>query len=103
MVDGNIIDVPYIKNCPVNIECKVNSIIPLGSHDVFIAEVQCSHINENLIDENGKIHFEKARLISYSHGDYYPASKNALGHFGFSVAKTQKKKKTFKNKGKRKK
>lgn len=102
MEEGHMIDVPYIKSCPVNIECKVSSITPLGSHDLFIGEVLCSHINENLIDGNGKIHFEKARLINYSHGDYYPASKNSLGHFGFSVAKNKKMGKTSKTKGKRK-
>lgn len=102
MGQGSEIDVPYIKSCPISIECKVKSIIPLGSHDLFIGEVLCSHINKDLIDSNGKIHFEWAKLINYAHGDYYPMSKNSLGHFGYSVAKNQKNKKNNKNKKKRK-
>ena len=80
----------YIKECPVNIECKVKDIIPLGTHDLFLAEVLTSHIDEKLIDENGKIHFEWANLIAYSHGEYFPMPKTPIGSFGYSVAKNPK-------------
>jgi len=79
------------RPCPINIECKVKDIIKLGSHDMFIAEVLTSHINEDLFDEKDKIHFEKADLISYSHGEYFALSKDAIGKFGYSVAKKKKK------------
>lgn len=85
--EGKEVSSPYIDECPVNIECKVKSIIPLGTHDLFLAEVLCSHIDEKLIDENGKIHFEWANLITYSHGEYFPVPKTAIGSFGYSVAK----------------
>ncbi|WP_055070627.1 flavin reductase family protein [Clostridium massiliamazoniense] len=84
--EGTNINVPYIESCPISIECKVKTILPLGSHDLFIADVMGSHIDENLLDETGKIHFEKANLICYSHGEYYPMSREAIGKFGFSVA-----------------
>ena len=95
--EGEKVKSSYIKECPVNIECKVKDIIELGSHDMFIAEVLCSHIDENLFDEKDKIHFEKANLISYSHGEYFSLSKEAIGKFGYSV---MKKKKKAKHKGK---
>ncbi|MBC2855088.1 flavin reductase family protein [Cetobacterium sp. 2A] len=87
MKKGTHIDVPYIKECPINIECKVKSIIPLGTHDLFLAEVVGSHINSDLLDEKGKIHFEWANLVNYCHGEYFPMSKKPIGQFGFSVAK----------------
>lgn len=87
------INVPYIKECPVNIECRVREIMSLGTHDVFIADVLGSHVDESLIDEKGKIHFEEANLISYCHGEYYPLPKKSLGSFGFSVTKKKVKKK----------
>lgn len=87
MKDGSHINVPYIDECPISIECKVKTIMPLGTHDIFIAEVIGSHINENLIDEKGKIHFEEADLITYCHGSYYKMNKNELGSFGYSVSK----------------
>ena len=90
--DSQNISVPYIDECPVNIECKVKNIIPLGTHDMFIAEVVGSHVNEDLLDENGKICFENANMMSYCHGEYFPLAKNPIGSFGFSVMKKKTKK-----------
>lgn len=87
MKEGSHVNAAYIDECPVAIECRVKSITALGTHDMFVAEVVGSHINENLMDEKGKLHFEKGDLITYCHGEYYPMSKNAIGSFGFSVAK----------------
>lgn len=84
---GNNVDVPYLDDFPINIECKVTQIIPLGTHDLFLAEVVGSHIDNSLIDKNGKIHFESANLMGYSHGEYFPISKNPIGQFGFSITK----------------
>ena len=84
--------VPYIEQCPVNIECKVKNIIPLGTHDMFIAEVVGSHVNEDLFDENGKIHFDNANMMAYCHGEYFPLQKHPVGSFGFSVMKKKTKK-----------
>lgn len=87
MKEGTNINVPYIDECPVSIECKVKSIIPLGTHDLFIADVVGSHVDKELMDEKGKIHFEKADLITYCHGEYFKMDTEALGRFGYSVAK----------------
>lgn len=90
--DSTHISVPYIEQCPINIECKVNNIVPLGTHDMFIAEVVASHVNEDLFDENGKIHFENANMMAYCHGEYFPLQKHPVGSFGFSVMKKKTKK-----------
>lgn len=90
--DSTNICVPYIEECPVNIECKVKNIIPLGTHDMFIAEVVSSHVNEELFDENGKIHFENANMMAYCHGEYFPLQKHPVGSFGFSAMKKKTKK-----------
>jgi flavin reductase (DIM6/NTAB) family NADH-FMN oxidoreductase RutF len=39
------IDVPLIAECPVNMECKIEQMIPLGTHDLFIARVVSLHID----------------------------------------------------------
>lgn len=90
MKEGSKVNAAYIDECPIAIECKVKNIIPLGSHNLIIAEVLASHINENIMDDKGKIHFENADLINYAHGEYYPMSKTAIGKFGYSVAKKKK-------------
>ncbi|ADL51888.1 flavin reductase family protein [Clostridium cellulovorans] len=90
--EGISIAVPSLKKAPVALECEVKNIIPLGSHDLFLAEIKTAKVEEDLIDDNGKIHFEKANLISYSHGEYYGLNSKAIGSFGFSVTKKAKRK-----------
>lgn len=85
------VDAPMIKESPVNIECKVKDIIPLGSHDMFTAEVVAVNIDDKYLDENNSFHLNKAKPICYSHGGYFGLGKK-LGHFGFSVAKKKKSK-----------
>lgn len=90
MKEGTNVSSPYIDECPVSIECKVKTVLQLGTHDCFIAEVVGSHVNKNLFDEKDKIHLEKADLISYCHGEYFKMDTNPLGSFGYSVAKKKK-------------
>ena len=83
---ASTVNVPLVKESPVNIECKVTQVIPLGSHDLFLAEVAACDVDESLLDENGKLCLEKAKLIVYSHGEYLALGKK-LGTFGYSVRK----------------
>lgn len=80
------IDVPLIRECPVNLECVVRQVIELGSHDLFLAEVVATNVAEKLLDESGRLNLDKADLICYSHGEYYPLG-DSLGYFGYSVTK----------------
>lgn len=82
------VDVPMIKESPVNLECKVKKIIQLGSHDMFIAEIVAVHVDDSLLDKKGKLHLDKAELICYSHGEYWGLEKS-LGYHGFSVTKRE--------------
>ncbi len=77
---------PMIDEAPVSIECRVSDIVPLGTHDMFIADIVGVNIDQSLIDESGALHLERAKLIAYSHGDYFALGKK-LGDFGFSVRK----------------
>lgn len=60
--------------------------IPLGSHDLFLAEVVACDVDESLLDETGKLCLDKAKLIVYSHGEYLALGKK-LGTFGYTVRK----------------
>ncbi len=80
------IKAPGIAESPVNIECKVKDIIPLGSHDMFIAEVVSVNIDDKYMDENGKFMLNSTGLVAYSHGEYYALGEK-LGKFGYSVKK----------------
>ena len=80
-----------VEESPVNLECKVTQVIPLGSHDLFLAEVVAVDVDERLLDESGKLCLNKANLIVYSHGDYLALGRK-LGSFGYSVRKKPRKK-----------
>lgn len=84
------VNVPMIAEAPVNIECKVKRIEPLGSHHMFIAEVSGVNVSSDYLNKNGKFEFNKAEPIVYSHGEYYDL-KNLLGTFGFSIKKNKEK------------
>ncbi len=76
---------PAIDGAPMHLSCRVERVIPLGSHDLFIARIVAMRVREDLVDESGGIRLERARLTAYSHGVYYSLGK-ALGFFGYSVA-----------------
>lgn len=52
---GMAVSCPYVEESPVNIECRVKSIMPLGSHDMFIAEVVNVLADESLFDPETEI------------------------------------------------
>ena len=84
------IDCPLIAESPLSLECRVTDIIPMGSHDMFLADIVAVDVDETLVDGNGKLHLERADIVAYAHGDYFELGKR-LGSFGYSVAKKKKK------------
>ena len=81
---------PMIAQSPVNIECRVEREIPLGSHIMFLARVEAVHVRKRDLDDRNRLLLNQTGLMVYSHGEYRALGKK-LGFFGYSV---QKKKKT---------
>lgn len=78
------VSAPLVAESPVNIECKVREVREYGSHHMFVGDVAAIHADDAYMDENGKFDLSKARLLTYSHGEYYSLGKK-LGTFGYSV------------------
>lgn len=94
-IKAEIIKAPLIAESPVNIECRVKDILPLGSHDMFISEIVAVHADDQYFDpQTGVFNLSQAHLISYSHGKYYVLG-NEIGKFGFSVKKKKRNKKNY--------
>lgn len=89
---------PGSMESPVNIECRVTEVKPLGSHDLFLAEVVSVTIEDRYMNDDGKFELNRSGLITYSHGEYFELGKKA-GSFGYSVRKPEK---NHKKKNKRK-
>lgn len=78
---------PIIAESPLSICCRVREVKPLGSHDMFIADVVDIVADERYIDpDSGKFSLDKAKPLVYSHGEYFSIGK-FIGHFGWSVRK----------------
>jgi flavin reductase (DIM6/NTAB) family NADH-FMN oxidoreductase RutF len=80
---------PLIAQSPMNIECRVTEVKPLGSHDMFLARVLCVHADKQYLDKKGGFDMARCGLLCFAHGKYYSMGKY-LGHFGFSVRKKGK-------------
>ncbi len=80
------VSAPILDASPLSIECRVDSIIPLGSHNMFIADIVAVDAARELLDEKGRLCLDKAGLLAYSHGEYYTLGKK-VGKFGYSVRK----------------
>ena len=87
-----IVNAPTIEEAPLSIECRVKEIIPLGSHEMYIAEVVNVIADEKYIDpETGKFELADSDPLVYLHGGYYHLGEK-IGKFGWSVEKKKKKK-----------
>ena len=64
-----------IKESPVNFECKVNSIIPLGEEggagNLVVCEIIKIHLQEEIMDSKNKIDPVKLDLVSRLGGSWY--------------------------------
>lgn len=67
---------PYrVKESPAQLECKVLQVIETGKEggaaNLIICEVLCMHIDDNVLDETGKIDPHRIDLVARMGGDHY--------------------------------
>lgn len=64
-----------VKESPVQLECKVLQVIETGTEggagNLVICEVVCMHIDDNVLDEHGRIDPHKIDLVARMGADYY--------------------------------
>ncbi len=81
------VSAPIVMEAPLSIECRVKEIVPLGTHDMFIAEVLNVQADSRYLnEETGKWNLDESLPLVYVHGGYYKLGEK-LGHFGWSVKK----------------
>lgn len=62
-VPADTINCPMLSDCPVNIEGTIVDSIMTGSHEMFVVKVEKVHADEELLNENGSINFNKIDLL----------------------------------------
>jgi len=75
MLKSDLVQPPRVAEAPVQFECVVNEVIPLGnSHgagNLILAEIKRIHISEAILDAEGKIDQHKIDLVARLGGDWY--------------------------------
>jgi len=75
MLKSELVQPPRVAEAPVQLECVVNDVIALGDNhgagNLVLAEIKLIHINEEILDENGKIDQHKINLVARLGGDWY--------------------------------
>ncbi|MFZ4059163.1 MAG: flavin reductase family protein, partial [Ferruginibacter sp.] len=74
-IASDIVQPPRVKESPVQMECKVIEVKPLGTEggagNLVIAEVLVMHIDEAILNEAGKIDQRKLDLVARLGGNWY--------------------------------
>ena len=73
---------PRVAESPVQFECRVNEVISLGTEggagNLVICEVLKMHINEAILDADGKIDPVKLDAVSRMGGNWYGRAKQGM-------------------------
>lgn len=75
MLESHLVKPPRVAEAPVQLECVVNQVIPLGENNgagnLILAEIKLIHIKEEILDSEGKIDQAKIDLVARLGGDWY--------------------------------
>jgi flavin reductase (DIM6/NTAB) family NADH-FMN oxidoreductase RutF len=75
MLPSELVKPPRVAEAPVQFECVVTEVINLGNNpgagNLILAEIKLIHINEDILDADGKIDQEKIDLVARLGGDWY--------------------------------
>lgn len=75
MLPSLLVKPPRVAEAPVQLECIVKEVIHLGDQpgagNLILAEIKLIHIQEDILDADGKIDQEKIDLVARLGGDWY--------------------------------
>jgi len=89
LMNSKEVSAPTIADCPLALECKVTDIHHYGSHDMFVADVVQVSVDPKYIAEDGKLHLDRADLLTYVHGEYFHIGKK-IGKIGIALEDKKK-------------
>ena len=78
--------VDTLQTASLEEESDIQAVFAEVLSALMLESVNLDAKNIYLLDQNGKLCLENARLVAYNHGEYYLLGEK-LGFFGYSVAK----------------
>lgn len=79
---------PAIAQSPLYLACRLEQVIALGSHAMFVGEVVSVGAQDRILMPDGRLALDQADLVAYAHGRYYGLGEME-GFFGYSVARPE--------------
>jgi flavin reductase (DIM6/NTAB) family NADH-FMN oxidoreductase RutF len=72
-VRSDLVDAPYVEQCPLVLECKVLHVFELGLHTQFVGQILDVKADAAVLDARGVPDIEKVRPILFAPGSrgYY--------------------------------
>ena len=83
---ASLINVPLIKECPINMECVLEEVVSFENHEMLIGRIVKTHVDENCLDDKGRISFDKIDILAYVNDEYWTLGKR-LGKLLFTKKK----------------
>jgi len=81
-IPAKFVSAPLIKECPVNMECKIRNTLMLGSHEMFVAEIVLVHIDRDKLDTSRKPIIDAIKPLVYC-----PAAREYRGGLNKMMAR----------------
>lgn len=74
-IPSELVKPPRVAEAPVQLECLIRNVIPLGDQNgagnLILAEIKIIHIQDSILDSDGRIDQEKIDLVARLGGDWY--------------------------------
>lgn len=67
---ASLVCAPLIAECPINLECKVRHVLPLGTHVLFVAEIVQAHVHHGLLGEDGQLDDRALDLMAWGSHEF---------------------------------
>ena len=75
MLPSEVVQPPRVAESPVQLECRIQQVIPLGEKagagNLVIAEILRIHLSESILDNNGNIDQTALDLVARLGGNWY--------------------------------
>ncbi|RAV28537.1 flavin reductase family protein [Sinomicrobium soli] len=82
MLPSDLIRPFRVAESPVQFECRVNDVVPLGTEggagNLVICEVVKMHVREEVLDDSGHIDQYKIDLVSRAGGSFYSRARDGF-------------------------
>jgi flavin reductase (DIM6/NTAB) family NADH-FMN oxidoreductase RutF len=90
------VQVPLIAECPINLECQTRTVLELGSHDLFVAEIVATHIDESVLDDENHLDIKKLDPLIYctKTRQYWAGLTQFVGRYGYTAVENRDRKRS---------